>query len=122
MIRSPIESPGGKNRIAMQQDEPVLLEERPDLVDGPLVHEREQHLRPVERRDRDEVEDHQQQVDLDEEEQHIDEDVAGPVELRLVDDVAQRDRRGGRQDEVRQRPGGGDDRLAAPPVTRGSSD
>ena len=41
MIRRPIEFPGGKNRIDDQDDEAVLLEERPDLVLGPPIHERE---------------------------------------------------------------------------------
>src|SRR6476660_3907419 len=42
-----------------QQQEPVLLEERADLVLGLAIERREEDLRRVERRDRDEVEDHQ---------------------------------------------------------------
>ena len=59
-------SPGGKKKQREQDEEAVLLEERADLVFGPPVQEREQDLRAVERRDRDQVEDHQEQVDLDE--------------------------------------------------------
>ena len=110
MIREPMELPGGKKRSARRMKKPVLLEERADLVFGPPVQEREQHLGTVERRDRDQVEDHQQQVDLDEQVedlQHQQRELDD--QLRIGEQVAQRDRAGDRQHQVRDRPGGGHD-------------
>ena len=50
----------------------------------PRVEERVQHLRAVQRRDRDEVEDHQQQVDLDEEEEDARRAAARPSPSRSM--------------------------------------
>ena len=67
MIRPPMEFPGGRKNEQEQQDEAVLLEDRPPLPRQARRQEGEQHLRAVERRDRDQVEDHQHEVDVDEE-------------------------------------------------------
>ena len=79
------------------------------------------HLRAVERRDRDEVEDHQQQVDLDEQEQDLRRRRSGTIAVsgaRMKRSGSAADRG---EDEVRERAGGRHDRLAAPAALRGSA-
>ena len=86
------------------------------------VERREQHLRAVERRDRDEVEDHQDDVDVDEEVEDQDDDLGDRASRLRVDHERerQRDRRDRGQERFESGPGGGDDRLAAVGRPRGS--
>jgi hypothetical protein len=96
-----------------EQDPTVLLEERADLVFGLPVDQREQHLRSVEGRDRDQVEDHQHDIDEDELLQDQADEGGFDLEVLVGEEVASRDRAADREDEVRDWPRGGHDRIAA---------
>ena len=77
------------------------------------VEDREQHLRAVEGRDRDEVEDHQDDVDRHEAVEHEADEARAPIAIwPVASSEPQQDRADDRQDQVRERTRGGDDRLA----------
>src|SRR4029079_18902739 len=96
-----------------QQDETVLLQDRPPTPGDLRRHEGEQGLRPVKRRDREEIEDHQHEVDDDEQVKHLQGQRRDLIDQRWVrQDVAKGDRGSGREHQGRQRPGGSDSRLA----------
>src|SRR6185503_9558376 len=85
-----------------QEHEAVLLEEGPHLPRGLRTEEGVQDLRPVQWRDLQEVEDHQEQVDPHEE---VEPDREVPDVHLVREDVAQGQRRGGGEHEIRDRTG-----------------
>src|SRR5450759_2126727 len=90
-----------------KDEEPPLLQLRPDLPDGPRVHEREHHLRAVEGRDGDQVEDKEREVDEDEPQGDVPDEHDEPGRSGPNDRIehAEYDRPGDRHDEVRDGPG-----------------
>src|SRR5215210_9463212 len=99
-----------------QDEDPVLLEDRPELPRRARIDERQHDLGAVERRDRDEVEQHQDDVELDEDDEDPGQqrDLLGKLEVR--GEVAERDRGSDGEDQVGERSSGRDKRLTVPAV------
>ena len=104
--------PNAPVKMSDEQDErPVLHEGRTERVARARVEGREEDLRPVERRDRDQVEHEQADVDRDERVHRVEHDQRHVVVQRRVEHVAQGDRDDRRDDQVRRRTGERHDRL-----------
>ena len=96
----PIDPPGGRKKISNKTMKPycssIGASARPRAAAGG-----EQHLRPVEGRDREEVEQHQHEIDIHEQEKDIEHDQRDLVDQRQVgDQISQGQRRNDGQREI----------------------